>query len=118
MPNVAEHFKLRTGNVDQGFKESDWCLKRIFRNQLSSTRRWSRIPAHAQFDKESGASDHLVANDAPFRALHEITEALAMSKEKSGSSSAAGRRLRLQRRLKVEPIAVALAFHTNGRPVR
>jgi hypothetical protein len=60
-----------------------------------------------------------VANDAPFRALHEITEALNMPKEQirfinplqgGGFGSKGG--------LKVEPIAVALAFHTDGRPVR
>src|SRR5439155_685082 len=75
--------------------------------------------AHAQFDKESGRLTIWVANDAPFRALHEITEALNMPKEKirfinplqgGGFGSKGG--------LKVEPIAVALAFHTNGRPVR
>jgi CO/xanthine dehydrogenase Mo-binding subunit len=75
--------------------------------------------AHAQFDKESGRLTIWVANDAPFRALHEITEALGMAKEKirfinplqgGGFGSKGG--------LKVEPIAVALAFHTHGRPVR
>jgi carbon-monoxide dehydrogenase large subunit len=75
--------------------------------------------AHAQFDKESGRLTIWVANDAPFRALHEITEALNMPKDKirfinplqgGGFGSKGG--------LKVEPIAVALAFHTNGRPVR
>ena len=64
--------------------------------------------AHAQFDKESGRLTIWVANDAPFRALHEISEALGMPKEKirfinplqgGGFGSKGG--------LKVEPIAVA-----------
>ena len=38
--------------------------------------------AHAQWDKESGRLTIWVANDAPFRALHEITEALNMTKDK------------------------------------
>ncbi len=38
--------------------------------------------AHAQLDKDSGRLTIWVANDAPFRALHEITEALEMPKEK------------------------------------
>src|SRR5439155_23817535 len=59
------------------------------------------------------------AHDAPFRALQAITDAWNMPKEKlrfinplqgGGFGSKGG--------LKVEPIAVALAFDTSGRPVR
>jgi carbon-monoxide dehydrogenase large subunit len=75
--------------------------------------------AHAQLDPESGRLTIWVANDAPFRALHEITEALALPMEKirlinplqgGGFGSKGG--------LKVEAIAIALAYHTRGRPVR
>ena len=60
-----------------------------------------------------------VANDAPFRALHEITEALNMPKDKIRFiNPAQGGGFGSKGGLKVEPIAVALAFHTNGRPVR
>jgi carbon-monoxide dehydrogenase large subunit len=70
-------------------------------------------------DPESGRVTVWVANDAPFRALTEISEALELPKEKirlinpsqgGGFGSKGG--------LKVEPIAMALAFHTKGRPVR
>src|SRR4030095_4510870 len=119
MPNVAEHFKLRTGNVEQGFKESDLVLAERYFVPIIQHAAMEPHSAHAQFDKESGRLTIWVANDAPFRALHEITEALGMPKEKirfinplqgGGFGSKGG--------LKVEPIAVALAFHTNGRPVR
>ena len=75
--------------------------------------------AHAQLDRESGRLTIWVANDAPFRALHEISEALELPKEKirlinplqgGGFGSKGG--------LKAEAIAIALAYHTNGRPVR
>ena len=119
MPNVAEHFKLRTGNIEQGFKDSDLVLEERYFVPIIQHAAMEPHSAHAQFDKESGRLTIWVANDAPFRALHEISEALGMPKEKirfinplqgGGFGSKGG--------LKVEPIAVALAFHTNGRPVR
>jgi len=119
IPNVAEHFKLRTGDVAVGFKESDLVLEERYFVPIIQHSAMEPHSAHAQFDKESGRLTIWVANDAPFRALHEITEALNMPKEQirfinplqgGGFGSKGG--------LKVEPIAVALAFHTNGRPVR
>jgi len=118
-PNVAEHFKLRTGDVEIGFKQSDVIVEERYFVPIIQHAAMEPHCAHAQFDKESGRLTIWVANDAPFRALHEISEALGMPKEKirfinpfqgGGFGSKGG--------LKVEPIAVALAFKTNGRPVR
>lgn len=118
-PNIAEHFKLRTGDIAQGFEESDLVVEERYFVPMIQHAAMEPHSAHAQFDKESGRLTIWVANDAPFRALHEITEALGMPKEKirlinplqgGGFGSKGG--------LKVEPIAVALAFHTGGRPVR
>jgi CO/xanthine dehydrogenase Mo-binding subunit len=119
LPNVAEHFKLRTGDVAVGFKQSDLVIEERYFVPIIQHAAMEPHSAHAQFDKESGRLTIWVANDAPFRALHEITEALNMPKENirfinplqgGGFGSKGG--------LKVEPIAVALAFHTAGRPVR
>ncbi len=119
LPNIAEHFKLRTGDVEVGFRQSDLVLEERYSLPMIQHAAMEPHSAHAQFDKATGRLTIWVANDAPFRALHEITEALNMPKEKirfinplqgGGFGSKGG--------LKVEPIAVALAFHTNGRPVR
>jgi carbon-monoxide dehydrogenase large subunit len=119
MPNVAEHFKLRTGDVSAGFKQSDLVVEERYFVPIIQHAAMEPHSAHAQFDQESGRLTIWVANDAPFRALHELSEALAMPKEKirlinplqgGGFGSKGG--------LKVEPIAIALAFKTNGRPVR
>src|SRR3990170_1041434 len=119
MPNVCEHFKLRTGDVERGFKESDLILAERYSVPTIQHAAMEPHSAHAQVDPESGRVTIWVANDAPFRALHEIAEALGLAKEKirlinplqgGGFGSKGG--------LKVEPIAVALALHTNGRPVR
>jgi CO/xanthine dehydrogenase Mo-binding subunit len=118
-PNVCEHFKLRTGDVEQGFRESDLVLEERYSVPIIQHAAMEPHSAHAQVDPESGRVTIWVANDAPFRALHEMSEALDLPKEKirfinplqgGGFGSKGG--------LKVEPLAVALAYHTQGRPVR
>ncbi|MGH9894357.1 MAG: xanthine dehydrogenase family protein molybdopterin-binding subunit, partial [bacterium] len=119
MPNVCEHFKLRTGDVERGFREADLVLEERYFVPTIQHAAMEPHSAHAQVDPESGRLTIWVANDAPFRALHEITEALGLPMEKvrlinplqgGGFGSKGG--------LKVEPIAIALAYHTRGRPVR
>src|SRR3990167_3694857 len=119
MPNVCEHFKLRTGDVERGFKEADLVLAERYSVPTIQHAAMEPHSAHAQVDPESGRVTIWVANDAPFRALHEIAEALGVANEKirlinplqgGGFGSKGG--------LKVEPIAIALAYHTKGRPVR
>lgn len=119
MPNVCEHFKLRTGDVERGLREADLVLEERYYVPIIQHAAMEPHSSHAQVDPESGRVTIWVANDAPFRALHEISEALELPKEKirfinplqgGGFGSKGG--------LKVEPIAVALAYHTNGRPVR
>src|SRR3990172_6181438 len=118
-PNVAEHFKLRTGDVAKGFAESDLILDEKYFVPMIQHAAMEPHSSHAQFDKESGRLTIWVANDAPFRALHEIAEALGMDKEKIRFiNPAQGGGFGSKGGLKCEPIAVALAFQTNGRPVR
>lgn len=119
MPNVCEHFKLRTGDVEEGFRQSDLVLEERYHVPTIQHAAMEPHSAHAQVDPQTGRVTVWVANDAPFRALHEIAEALSLPQEKirlinplqgGGFGSKGG--------LKVEPIAIALAFHTGGRPVR
>ncbi len=119
LPNVCEHFKLRTGDVEQGFQKSDLTLEERYVVPVIQHAAMEPHSAHAQVDPKTGRVTIWVANDAPFRALTEISEALDLPKEKirlinppqgGGFGSKGG--------LKTETIAIALAFHTNGRPVR
>jgi carbon-monoxide dehydrogenase large subunit len=118
-PNVSEHFKLRTGDVELGFRESDIVLEERYTVPTIQHAAMEPHSAHAQVDPATGRVTIWVANDAPFRALHEMSEGLGIPQEKirfinplqgGGFGSKGG--------LKVEPIAVALAYHTKGRPVR
>jgi len=119
MPNVCEHFKLRTGDVEQGFREADLVLEERYSVPVIQHAAMEPHSAHAQVDPESGRITIWVANDAPFRALHEISEALELPKEKIRFiNPAQGGGFGSKGGLKIEPIAVALAYHTNGRPVR
>ncbi len=119
MPNVCEHFKLRTGDVEQGFREADLVLEERYSVPVIQHAAMEPHSAHAQVDPESGRITIWVANDAPFRALHEISEAMELPKEKFRFiNPAQGGGFGSKGGLKVEPIAVALAYHTNGRPVR
>lgn len=118
-PNMCEHFKLRSGDVEKGFRESDLILEERYHSPIIQHAAMEPHSSHAQVDPQSGRVTLWVANDAPFRALHEISEALGLPQEKirlinplqgGGFGSKGG--------LKCEPIAVALAYHTGGRPVR
>ena len=119
MPNVCQHFKLRTGDTAEGFRQSDLVLEETYYVPVIQHAAMEPHSAHAQVDPETGRVTVWVANDAPFRALTEVAEALGMPQEKirlinplqgGGFGSKGG--------LKLEPIAMGLAFHTNGRPVR
>src|SRR4029434_2452790 len=81
-PNVAEHFKLRTGDVAKGFAESDLVLDEKYFVPIIQHAAMEPHSAHAQWDKNSRRLTIWVANDAPFRALHEMSEALDMPKDK------------------------------------
>ncbi|MBM4298519.1 MAG: hypothetical protein FJ143_12345, partial [Deltaproteobacteria bacterium] len=118
-PNVCEHFKLRTGDVAKGFAESDLVLDERYFVPMIQHSAMEPHSAHAQWDEAAGRLTLWVANDAPFRALHEITEALSLPKEKVRFiNPAQGGGFGSKGGLKCEPIAVALAFKTGGRPVR
>ena len=119
MPNVCEHFKLRTGDTDEGFRKSDLVLEETYYVPVIQHAAMEPHSAHARVDPETGRVTVWVANDAPFRALTEVAEALGLPQEKirlinplqgGGFGSKGG--------LKLEPIAMGLAFHTQGRPVR
>ena len=119
MPNVCEHFKLRTGDTAEGFRQSDMVLEEKYYVPIIQHAAMEPHSAHAQVDPETGRVTVWVANDAPFRALTEVSEALGLPQEQirlinplqgGGFGSKGG--------LKLEPIAMGLAFQTGGRPVR
>ena len=119
MPNVLEHFKLRTGDVETGFTESDIVLEETYTVPSISHAAMEPHSAHAQVDPDTGRITIWSPNDAPFRAREELAMALERPVEdirfinplQGGGFGAKGG-------LKLEPLALALAMNTRGRPVR
>lgn len=118
-PNVLEHFKLRTGDVEKAFAAADVVFADRYTVPVVSHAAMEPHAALAQVDPETARITLWTPTDAPFRAREELAQAFDCPEENfrllnpfqgGGFGSKGG--------LKVEPIAVALAFHTNGQPVR
>ena len=119
LPNVLEHFKLRTGDVEAGLAESDVVIEETYSLPSISHAAMEPHSSHAQVDPETGRITIWSPNDAPFRTREELAAALDRPLDDlrfinplqgGGFGSKGG--------LKVEQIALALAMHTDGKPVR
>lgn len=119
MPNVLEHFKLHAGDVETGFAESDIVLEETYSVPSISHAAMEPHSAHAQVDPDTGRITIWSPNDAPFRAREELAMALDRPVDdirfinplQGGGFGGKGG-------LKLEPLALALSMHTDGRPVR
>lgn len=119
MPNVLKHFKLNTGDIEQGFEESDIVLEEDYTVPVIQHAAMEPHSAHAQVDPETGKITIWAANDAPFRAREQIAHALKIDVDKVRFiNPVQGGGFGSKGALKVEPLALALAFQTNGKPVR
>ena len=56
MPNVAEHFKLRTGDVSVGFQQSDVVLEERYFVPMIQHAAMEPHSAHAQFERKAAGS--------------------------------------------------------------
>ena len=118
-PNVLEHFKLRTGDVEKAFAAADVVFVDRYTVPVVGHAAMEPHAALAQVDPDTAQITVWSPTDAPFRAREELAQAFDCAEEtirlinpfQGGGFGAKGG-------LKVEPIALALAFHTNGRPVK
>ena len=117
--NVLEHFKLRSGDVNKAFDEADVVFEDRYTVPVVHHAAMEPHAAHAQVDPKSGRITVWSPTDAPFRSREELAQALNCPEENirminpfqgGGFGSKGG--------LKVEPIAIALAYRTDGKPVR
>src|SRR5207247_1448051 len=72
---------VAAGDVEQGFRESDLILEERYAVPAIQHAAMEPHSAHAMVDS-AGKVTIWVANDAPFRALHEASEALGLPPEK------------------------------------
>lgn len=116
--NICHHAKLRKGDIERGFKESDFVFENTFKTQMAQHCAIEPHMAVAMFDS-NGRITVWVPNDAPHLCRLEVAEAfqLPLSKVRIISPFQGGG-FGGKGGLTVEPIAIALALRAGGKPVK
>jgi len=117
--NICAKFEFKQGDVEKGFRESDYAFEDTFRFPTGHHCQIEPFGAVAQVSV-NGKITIWVANDAPHRLRKDIADAMGIPFENlrvicppfmgGGFGGKGG--------LKVETVCIALAMHTNGRPVK
>ncbi len=117
--NICSKFEFKQGDIEKGFRESDYVFEDTFRFPTGHHCQIEPFGAVAQVNV-NGKITVWVANDAPHRLRKDIADAMGIPFENlrvicppfmgGGFGGKGG--------LKVETICIALAMHTNGRPVK
>ncbi len=116
--NIAHHAKIRRGDMGQGFRESDEVFEDVFTTQYVQH---APIEPHAAM-AQIAADGRVVIwtnTQAPYNFQREMAHALKLPQNRVrviGTPLGGGFGSKLYPRL--EPLAVALAMHTDGRPVK
>lgn len=117
--NICNHFKLRRGDVAEGFARSARVFEDTFRTPMQAHCTTERHGAICQIDAD-GRLTLWSGNDSPYRCRKEIAHALGirMSDVRVVSSPNIGGNFGGKGGLKAEAVAIALAWKLRGRPVR
>jgi CO/xanthine dehydrogenase Mo-binding subunit len=117
--NICAKFEFKQGDIEKGFRESDYIFEDTFRFPTGHHCQIEPFGAVAQVNV-NGKITVWVANDAPHRLRKDIADAMGIPFESlrvicppfmgGGFGGKGG--------LKVETVCIALAMHTNGRPVK
>lgn len=115
--NINNHFKLRKGDVDRGFAESDCVFEHTFTTQRVDHCYLEPNAAVAQMDA-SGKITLWTNTQTPYRSRSHITEALGIPTTKlrvvaTWTGGGFG-----GKHTQVQPECVALAMKADNRPVR
>lgn len=116
--NICQHAKLRKGDIEQGFRESDFIFENTFKTQIVAHSCLEPHVAVAAVDVNSRITIW-VPHDSPHACRSELAHALKIPLSQvriivpfmgGGFGSKGG--------LTIEPVAVALAMKTKGKPVK
>lgn len=116
--NILTVNEYRKGDVEQGFQESDYVFEDVFRTQ---TVQHAALEPHAAVAQVDAAGRLLVwaPNDSPHRLRKDLGDALNMPLHRIRCiSTFVGGGFGAKGGLKAEPIAIALAFKANHRPIK
>ncbi len=117
--NICNHFQLKKGDVEKGFKESDYIFEDTFTTQMQQHCSIEPHGAICLIDNDS----HITLwanNDSPYRCRREIAGALKIpfNKVRIISASYIGGNFGGKGGLKAEACAIALAWKVRNRPIK
>ncbi len=116
--NICNHFKLRKGDIERGFHEADQIFEDTFTNQMVNHCCLETHGAVAQVNA-SGKVTMWAGAQSPFTSRQELASALGIPITKIRFiNSWVGGGFGGKHGLKAEPLAVGLAMHAKGRPVK
>ncbi|MBI3078383.1 MAG: xanthine dehydrogenase family protein molybdopterin-binding subunit [Deltaproteobacteria bacterium] len=116
--NIANHFKIRWGDVARGFAEADEVFEDTYSTGMVQHAAIEPHACTAQVDP-TGRITVWSHNDAPHRARKELADALGLPLSQVRFVNCyAGGNFGSKGGLKTEPTAVALALRLKGKPVK
>ncbi|MEM2958565.1 MAG: molybdopterin cofactor-binding domain-containing protein [Candidatus Jordarchaeaceae archaeon] len=116
--NICNHFKLRKGDVEKGFRESDMVFEETYTTQMVQHAHLEPHAAIAQVD-HSGKITVWSNTQTPHFNRKALARALGLSLHQIRLVGATvGGGFGGKNYLKAEPICVALALKARGRPVK
>ncbi len=116
--NTVNHAKIRWGDVEQGFRASDEVFEDVFTTQYVQHAPLEPHAAIAQITAD-GRVIIWANTQSPYNCQREMAEALGLPQNRVriiGTGVGGGFGSKIYPRL--EPVAVALALHTDGRAVK
>lgn len=116
--NIVGHTKIRRGDIEQGFRESDEIYEDVFTTQYVQHCSMEPHVGIAKVD-EDGSVTIWTSCQSPYNALRDMAIALGLPYNMvriicTGVGGGFGGK----NFLRLEPLIVALAMHTQGRPVK
>ena len=117
--NVCNHFQLRKGDVEKGYKESDYIFEDTFTTQMQQHCSIEPHGAICLIDNDN----HITLwanNDSPYRCRKEIANAfkIPLTKVRIISAPYIGGNFGGKGGLKAEASAIALAWKVRNRPIK
>ena len=117
--NVCNHFQLRRGEVEKGFKESDYIFDDTFTTQMQQHCSIEPHGAICLIDNDNNIT-LWTNNDSPYRCRKEIASAftIPLTKVRIISAPYIGGNFGGKGGLKAEACAIALAWKVRNRPIK
>ncbi len=117
--NICSHYKLRRGDIEEGFRQADLVYEGTYTTQMVQHVFLEPHGAIAQYQASSKRLTVWVGTVSPYMARKELADSLKLPMSnirvivpRVGGSFGA------KMYLKAEPLAVALAWFADGKPVK